>query len=502
MTTSILETLAIMPSGEPGERLTFEELGRYLKQHVGGDHDRIRNQRHALRDELYRDGGVQYMQGVIARVFKDPDVIRLRQEWVEHARFNNPLKRIVNEISTVYAEPAKRTVPEGQDNYNTLLDRTRFHEQMFQVGRLLNLHRSLLVGFRVRESVDGEREPVIDIATPAVVRAVLHPNDSSLVVGWLIRRETRSARSHIEMPAWTLWTDYERVQLREDFMPIVSTYAEHGLGVCPWVPVTLGPPAAGFWPGSEGEDLVAAHVSIRLTNVLLLKESKSATKLPVMQGDGTRTARSQMMDSEGMLEVADGQSATTLDLGMDTGPFRETANHILEHAAHNYGISADLINHVGTQSAEARDLMRIPLREIRKQQQIPLRRFELRFMVVMAAVVGADLSELAFRGDGGRIEFGEAQTPLSAKEEHALFVELRAAGMTNTVDHLIAMRPGLTEAEAMEIIERNIALETLRNEMMRPLMQISGSMGAKTPDGNEGATSADAPPASLDVALA
>lgn len=501
MTTSILDILATMPSGAPGERLTFEDLGKYLATYVGGDHDKNRNARHALRDELYRDGGVQYMKTVIGRVFKDPDVVRLRQEWVEFARFNNPLKRIVNEVSTVYAEPATRTVPDGQDRYDALMKRVSLDEQMTQVGRMLNLHRALLVGFRVRENVDGTREPVLDIATPAVVRAVLHPNDAKLVVGWLIRCETRPARKgSVDVPAWTLWSDHERVQLRDSFMPIADSYVEHKLGVCPWVPVTLGPPTAGFWPGEEGEDLVAAHVAIWLTNVLLLKETKSATKLPIMQGDGTRTARGQMMDSEGMLEVSDGQSATTLDLGMDTGPFRETADHILEHAAHNYGMNAALVNHQGVQSAEARDLMRIPLREIRKQQQVPLRRFELRLMAIIAAIVKVDLPESTFTGEGGRVEFGEAQTPLSAKEEHALFVELRAAGLTNTVDHLIAQRPGLSETEAQAIIDRNIALETIRNEQMRPLMQISGSMGAKTPDGNEGATSEDEP--APDVAAA
>jgi len=44
----------------------------------------------------------------------------------------------------------------------------------------------------------------MEVATPANVRAVLHPNDAKVVVGWMIRTEYRTARSLVDRPCWTL----------------------------------------------------------------------------------------------------------------------------------------------------------------------------------------------------------------------------------------------------------------------------------------------------------
>jgi hypothetical protein len=101
-------------------------------------------------------------------------------------------------------------------------------------------------------------------------------------------------------------------------------------------------------------------VSSWLSSIFLLKEQKSATKQPVLQGDGTNIARSQAADSEVPIETADGQSITTVDMSMDLGMFRATSDHIIEHVAQDYGMSAALINQQGVQSAEARELMRVP----------------------------------------------------------------------------------------------------------------------------------------------
>jgi hypothetical protein len=486
VTISIRNTLAIMPSGAFGDPLSFGELSDYLRRNCDTQAERDRNARHCLRDELYRDGGVEFMKEVIGKIFKDPDIQKLRQDWVPWARFNNPLKRIVNELSTVYAEPAKRFVDGDSNNhkYQDVLDAVSMDERQLQNSRLLNLHRALLVRFRVRALPSdlppavGPREPVLDWATPAIVRAVLHPNDPSLVVGWLIRVSHKPARDAVNKPVWMLWTDHERVSLRDDFGVIEESYLAHGLGLNPWVAVTLSPPGAGFWPGEEGEDLIAAAVAIWMQGVLLLKESKSATKLVTVRGDGVNTARGQAADSEGHVELQDGQSVDTLDLSMDLGLFRDSANHILEHVAQNYGMSAALINQQGVQSAEARELMRVPLRELRRHQQVPLRRFERLIAHVMTVVLDRDLPEKNFSDDGWRIEFGESQTPLSRTEEIDLFVKERTAGVDNTVDFIARRRPGMTDDQAQLQMERNIEVETARNELMRPLKEISGSPGA------------------------
>jgi hypothetical protein len=481
-TVSIRQTLGVLPSNNPGPPLSFEELGAYLRAHCDQLDEKHRNERHCVRDELYRDGGVDWMKSQLGKYFRDPDVLKLRQEAVEHSRFNNPLKRIVNEISTVYAEPAERHIANGDDVYQRVLELIRMDEQMLQGSRLLSLHRAILMAPRVRVRPDGSREPVIDHATPGNARAVTHPNDPCMVVGWLIRAATKPARLAIDLPAWTLWTDHERVQLRQDMSPILSTYLVHGLGVNPWVPVSLGPPIAGFWPGQEGEDLVSAHVAIWLSNILLLKEQKSATKVPVITGDTSNTARSQMADTEGGFAIQDGTGITTIDLSMDLDMFTKTSDHILEHVAQNYGMSAALINQQGVQSADARELMRIPLRELRKHQQVPLRRFERDFAIALAAVLRVDLPELAFSPDGWRIKFGESQAPLSRAERLKLFIAERTAGTTDTIEFL-EEEHDMTPEEARAAIIVHAEVERFRQETTRGMPEGDSASTTGSDDG-------------------
>lgn len=476
---SILSILSLLPGGASPGPLTIQELGTYLATFYNTEEEKQRNIRHSERDQMYRDGGTKVMEKVIDEVFKDNDVRELRKAWVKHARYNNALKRIVNELSTVYSKPAKRSVKSGDDNYQALLKACWMDEQMLQVGRLLNLHRALLVGIRVRQRPDGTREPVIDIATPANVRAILHPNDSTEVVGWMIktnyRTATRGGGIARDLPEWTVWTDVEVFQLRSDMTVIGATWQKHELGVIPWVPITLSPPSSGFWPGEEGEDLAAAHRAIWFTNVLLLKESKSATKQTIYKGDGTNTARAQGADTEIGVELSDGQSAETVDMSMDLNLFRATADHVLQHCAQNYGMSPALITHQGVQSAEARDLMRIPLKELREHQQVPLRRFEMRFVFVMSVVMSKDLVAFNFEPAGFLLEFGSPETPLSKADSMNLFVSQRQAGIRNTPEYMAELFD-IPLAEAQLRMEANYQAEKTRLLLAQPLAAISGGM--------------------------
>jgi hypothetical protein len=489
---SIRSILALAPNGALVAPLEFPELGRYLREHYDTQDEKDRNARHCLRDEAYHDGGTHHMrEQVIEKIFLDDDVKKKRKAMVSITRFDNPLKRVVNELATVYAEPAKRSVDGSADNqqrYKDVLDAVDMDEQMWHFSRLLNLHRAMLMRFRVRELPTGDREPVLDWATPSIVRAVLHPNDAKLVVGWLIQTAYRTANKLITVPSWTLWTDYESVQLRADMSPIVETYAEHGLGRNPWVAVSLSPPTAGFWPGEEGEDLVAAALATWLANVLLLKETKSATKQETITGDGRDTARAQGADSEIPRELSDGQGLIVTDTSMDLGMFQGVSDHVLEHVAQNYGMSSALIKQQGVQSADARELMRVPLRELRLHQQTPLRKFEKKLVLVMVAVLQKDMPELAFDPAGWHMQFGESQTPLSRNDAVDLFVKEREAGVDNTVDYIMR-RDHCDEEQAKAQMKRNYDMEEIRNEYARTLGQINGGSG-----GANGAPAAAAPP--------
>lgn len=501
MSVSILQTAATLPSGEPGHPLTLPELGSYLRKFCDRQEDRDRNERHRLRDEFYRDGGVEHIKKVIGDVFSHPDVIELRKKWAPYARFNNIVKRIVNELSTVYSKPAKREVGgAGAKVYDELLEELQVDEHAQQWNRMFNLHRALLVGFRIRKDEEQHRHPVIDIVTPATWRVVLHPNDNKVVIGHLIQTDFKSIRTtDVRKPSWVLWTAHERVHCDQALMPIEATYIEHGIkdeagvGVCPYVPVVRSVAVAGFWPGEEGEDLIAAQVAITIANVLLLKETKSATKQPVVQGDGTGMVRNQAADSEVPIEAPDGVVVTTIDTSMDTSLFTGAADHIGEGIANNYGMGAAQMKHQGVQSAEARELMRVPIRELRVEQLALFRLFERRFARAMSAVMKVDDPDRWFAMLGWQMTFAESQTPMTATEELNLHQKARQLGLDNAVDFVKRKNPDLKDdAAAMAKVARNTELNTWLVGEMRELQAMGAGPNTGVNDDQQNAPGGNA----------
>lgn len=461
MTVSIRKVLAVLPSGKYATDLSWSEVGRHLAKHCNTDACKAREQQHALRDELYGDGGVKHMERVVEELFDDETVIEKRKKWVKYSRYNNVIKRIVNESITSYSEPAKRSLRDESktESYQELLRGMQFDTVMQQVSRMFGLHRVVLVGPRVRILPGGDLEPMVDIVTPSTFRVVLHPNDNTLVIGYLIRQAFTSARresdAHRE-PAWILWTDHERIYLDEKMMPIESTVVEHGLGLCPWVSVQRLPNRAGFWPGEEGEDLVSAQVSIWMSNVLQNKETKSATKQTLLSGDMTSAARQQAADTEMPIELPDGVAAATVDMSMDTSMFRDNSAFIGDSVANNYGMSSAFMKHQGVQSAEAREMMRMPLRELRQEMQPMFYLFESKFVRVLAVVVDKDAPAHRFELDGWSIDFADPQTPLTPKERLAHYKEMRAAGFDNPIAFVMRQNPDLTRDAAEVFILKNI----------------------------------------------
>jgi hypothetical protein len=477
-----------------GPALKWDEVTRHIRStYLDSAAELARMEMHRRRHDLYNDAGGEHLSRLIELVFQDPEVKRLRHAWEQPAQYNNVLKRVVNELSTCYSEPANRTVTGAADQlkYFEVQTQSRQHEQFRVMEQLLNLHRAVWVGFRVR-NVGTHAAPrndlKIDIVTPAASFIITHPNDPTVPIGLGIRIDTSYALTTADRPAWVVWTEAERFLLDRSGRLIGAPVThgivnEQGQGVLPYVYVTLEPPRGTIWPGRSGEDLVSADLAIKFASVCLLKELKSATRQTWLTGDLAAAARDQTMDTEATASVPEGVQVQTVDMSMDLATFRDAAEHILETVANNYGMSAAYIHQQGVQSADARDLMRVPLRELRIRNQLPLRVFERAFVDVQTAVLRRDLPELAFSSLGWSVDFADPQTPRSPKEAIEELELARRVGVMSTIEWLVRRDPSLTREQAEERVAKWTEEELWRNEIMRPLQEISGSFGAEMRDG-------------------
>ena len=491
MTVSILDAITRLPDGGRGMPFKPADLGDFLRRKDGlallSDAEKQRNARHARRDRLYQDGGHEDMCSFLDDMFVERIATKLKKR-VPVANFSNALKRIVGELSTVYAKPPRRRVSNAADQkkLDAVVKALNLNAQFAYVNAMLNLHRALLVGPRVRVNADESRTPVLDIATPSVVRAVANPLDTTQILAWLIRVDMPLARNPWpRKPEWMMWSDHEQCYLDDQLVPIEASWKEHGLGLNRWVPLTYSANAIPrFWPGREGEDLVAARMTMWLCDILMIKETQATTRQPVVTGDMSNAARGQISDSTEPTVLPEGVAVTTIDIGTDPAVFIAGSNHALERAGNSYGLSMGVLTHQGTQSAEARDLLLAPIRERREKQVDIMRQFEARLFPVIARVLEVDMPEAAFNADGLRTNFGETQTLLAENERVDLFEKKRRLGLIDTIEHMMDEDPDLDEDGAWELLTARTLNETRRNVLQRPLQAISGSLGAPAPGTN------------------
>jgi predicted nuclease of predicted toxin-antitoxin system len=353
--TTLLDDMARSVDGEPGPAISWPELSRYLREEVWNNQEnKDRKDKAAARQRMYSGKGDAEMAEMVASVFQDPDVISLRLEWVRHAKYNNVLRRAINELATVYSQPALRTV-EGDENnarYQEMQRRTRMHEVMQRANRLGYLQRAIFVYPRVRQDAAGNMDPVNEVVTPDRFDPITHPQDPTLLLAISIDLASRSVHMLRRTAARIVLTAHETIEVDSEGQFIESTLKPHDLGRIPGVFFAVDPSSGSLFDPSATDDLEAAHRAVWFENILLLKESKSATMTTVVQGDVSATARAQADDTERALHLQDGASATTLNRAMDLSMFRDTARDVYQTAAANHGIPPQVIDHSGTQSPD------------------------------------------------------------------------------------------------------------------------------------------------------
>lgn len=460
--------------------LSWDEVSRHLAKVVNDEAETERVARHRRRQEFYTDCGHPHVSELVEKTIQDKLVKELRKQWISAAGYNNVTKRIINAQSTVYQDPAKRTVKGKKNNevYQDAQRAFRQNERSRQWNRLANLHRTLLVQVRVRNvgsMEDPLLQPRLDIITPAQIRALISsPKDPTRLEGAVIELSGTSVRDRPDQPHSVVWTNAEVGYLNKQGH-LIQTPVEHGLARMPLVMLQLDEDTDSHW-SSFGESLISAHTADWFCGVCLLKETKSATKQAILAGDLTSMARNQAADTEAPIEMPDGVSHQIADMSMDLSMFRDTSNHIVDTIASSFGIAPSILRHEGVQSAEARDLMRVPLRELRLEQQSPLREFERELAYTQAMVLKQDMPELAFEFEGWSIDFADPQTPRSGKEQLEEFEHARRLRLTSTTKNVMRRNPDLDRAQAEDEIEENIKDELWFQMLQRPFMALTGAM--------------------------
>ncbi len=476
-----------------GAPLTWEAVGQWIQQKAFSATARADRELAKKRQELYEANGDKYMVEMVDDVFEAEEVKAKRRKMIRTSKWNNVLKRIVNARAKVYTSPAVRRVggeESNQETYNRLLELAQIDAQAITWNQWGELHNQIVVGYRINRR---QQKPKIDIITPDSFFTLHHPLDATELIAIGLRLDADGPKLGEDPPRWVVWTTHEWFYLRENGSVVSGSQTVHGwrrrnpdadlegepetIAAMPYILYSAKPPRGKLVDYSSGEERCAAHMSVWFQNVCLSKETKSATKIPVLAGDFTRSARDQAADSEVPVEVGDGATVSAVDLSMDLSMFRSNENHIFETAASNDDIAPGLLRHRGVQSAQARRLQNEPLEESSEAQERYLEVFERDLALVMEMVTTRDLPSRQFLVESWSITFTKRRISIDPKAENEVFEKERRLGLTSTILEIMR-RFGMDVEEAQSFLRDNIQAEVDRNTWMRPLTRIAGSAGS------------------------
>lgn len=477
-------------------------VGRFLRDnYIENAAEKARKHHAFLLDDFYEGRGDVEMDRVIQECWKDPKNLERRRSFERAglSKYNNVIARVAREKATVYSEPARRRIANDDEIYQRFLDLVQMDDAMRELDRKLAVHEDALLWYRVRTKPNGEREPLLEVVSPASFWAVCHPEDRTLLVAVIFDQRMPGASD--AMPAYRVWTDDQTFTMNAKCEIFASSIEDWTIGTMPGILCSTRKPGSKptLLAPCPSADLLSAQKTVRLQDLSLAKESVSATKQTYVTGDTSATAMGQTSDTDTEVFLGEGVTASTIDKGMDPEIFRDNADYVVESAASNHGIPPSVLHQRDASSGAEVQLRRIPIRELRKERIPVMRRIETGIVKIIAMVNGqrpgvldgelvmleGDLPAYAFNAEGFSIDFGEIQQPLTESERDTVFEERRRLGLTDNYEEEMVRNPDLkTYAEAKAVVDARIKRQTEFVQSQKDLMAMNGSLGSVTGEPN------------------
>lgn len=450
-----------------------------LRATWNNDNDR----QQAAEDKLsiYKDDYETIIKEKMAELFhkKNYDTMKFHVNQSQ-----NILKRVINEVSSIYKEPAVRTTKDKR--YQEILDSYEFDVFMKRVNRYTNLLNESLIRVGVRFG-----KLAFDIITPAncsVIQDVLDPTIPFAFYYSVSRANTVIGKKDIVNyyywdvlgNAYLLNANWQIIQViydvrgegvkgQEDEKIKVSPYVDESVVrakgdpdkskryLLPLVTVHRQFPDSDFWDETSGQDLYNSTV---LTGVKFTQFDYAfkfaAHKQMYVVGDKIETPTEQLMDARTMIQIkGEGASAGTLDTQARLDQMEKALVFQINSIINNYGISSDAWTLSVTEaSGIALRIRNRALTELRKDQ-IPVYRkaendlFEL-IKVVNNAHAGAYGWEKIEEGATVKTDFGEIVVEEDPHVELRMDVKKLRAGLITPGQFYMKHNPDFTDEKKAE----------------------------------------------------
>lgn len=438
--------------------------------------DAVRQQEAANRFDIYSDDYEEIIREKIKELFCKKNYSRL---FYHVNQSQNLLKRVINEISTVYKVPAQRTLDVVSDRYDQILSEVGFDARMKKVNRLTNLENEMIVVVAIR---DGRM--TLDIISPANCVVIQNEDNPTKMDGFFYMRTlvNTTGSSLIEYPYWDIAGNY--MILDQNMRPKSIIYTpedypyrdEQGFFVLPAVAFHRQHPEDNFWDQDSGRDLYNAAVLMGVKMSLFDYYFKTGTiKQIYVVGENVEVANEQVADPLTLFMARSSAQGNAnvgvLDMQLNLDQLVKALVFQLNGTINNYGISADMWSlSISEMSGRALKIRNRALLESRQEQEETYRTGEGELFSVMRIVNNVHAGYMGWKKIPEEaqfaVDFGEIDFPEDPVYEIDLEAKRLKSGLISLGQFYMKFNPDIQdEAEAEKAILDNLnKLAAIREE--------------------------------------
>jgi len=445
----------------------------FLKAKWQADRDRQAEAQDKM--DIYMDDFVAIIRDKMSELF----VEKTRDRLLYHVnQSQNILKRVVNEISTLYKTESLRTTEPESERYKDILESMNADVTMKKINRYTNLMNESLLKVGVRYG-----KIVYDIITPnicTVIQNEADPTQADAIIYMTTRANTIGAKE-IRYHYWSKDGDY--LVYDESFRIVERHYdsadesellnypyidPETGLYLLPFVTFHRQQPDSVFWDQDTGRDLYNATISTAIKMSLFDYYFKTGSfKQIYLIGDKADMPGKQVLDPLTVLRGSgEGAEIGTLDREINLEQLKNAIIFQINTIINNYGISADQYSLiVAEMSGRALKIRNRGLLEIRKEQLPIFKSGEKELFKVTQAVNNAHFPNAQIPDSVKfEIDYGELEIPEDPMEDLEHQTKRLRSGLISLGQFYQHFNPDVKDdTEAEEAIADNLAkLEKMR----------------------------------------
>jgi len=428
--------------------------------------------------DLYQDDFEEIIRTRMQDLFEKANYERLYYH-VNHSQ--NVIKRIVNEISTVYKSEAKRILSKGCKRYDELKAKINYDVILKKVNRYTNLLNESMLKIGIRNG-----EICYDLITPNITMVIQNeqdPTEADAIMYSLTRVNTLFGQKKDEI-RWFYWDiEGNHFILNEEMKIIEIVYEditnpspyfdkEKEQFLLPFVVFHRQHPDYSFWDQDTGRDLYNAALAISINMTMFDYYFKTCSfRQRYAIGDTQGIPQDQLSDPLTFFCIPPGEGASvgTLESQVDIEQLVKAITFQINSIINNYGISADMYSlEIPEMSGRALKIRNRALME-QRQEQLPLyRKYEKELYEKTRIINNAWPAFLKNMNEEAEfsIDFGEIEFPDDPMDEIELQTKKLRAGIISLPQFFQFFNPDIKDEKKAEkaIIANLQALQELEEK--------------------------------------